>query len=336
LKFIIEVKKDFPDSSPEVFCISNFIFPTLFDNRNLTLSILGNAWKPRNSLEELIESIPLFCERVLENTNNKYLVYYGEYRIDEVYDINNFLSNNELNFFKCVQFLKSKSATSSFKQLRKERYIVLSEVYFLLFDPAPNFKNMAKLIFWGDIRNLTITKTDNYHENEKAHSYVLEWLNDSSSIISLEILFLNLLASQNFMLNPIQDFIDSVDKKSQRLKENFRAFYEDFNKPIDLIIKSPASFDNLNSFIKFNENKFLLYKNSFLANSLIMLYKKIYSYYKKFDDFSAKSYEKKIQNLLNNKDYDSKVIDNYDGKYNMKNNFCLSRSYSNTYHEDFV
>lgn len=336
MKFSIEVRRDFPNTSPEVFCISNFIFPTLFDNRNLTISVLGNEWKPSNSIEEIIELIPQFCERVLENTSNKYLVYYGEYKIDEVYDINHFLSNSELNFFKCVQFLKSKSS-NNFLKLRKERYIVLTDVHFLLFDPAPNFKNMAKLVFCGDIRYLEITKTDNYHENEKAHSYVLEWLNDNTSkIMSLEVLFLNSLVSQTFMLNPIQDFIDAVEKKANRLKENFRAFIEDFNKPIDLILKSTASFENLNSFIKYNENKFSLYKNSFLANTLVMLYKKMYSYYKKFDEATAKIYENKIQGLLNNKDYDSKVVDNYDVKYNIKNNYGLSRSYSNTYHEDFI
>lgn len=335
LKFNIEIKRDFPNTSPDVFCISNFIFPTLFDNRNLILSILGNEWKPSNSLEEIIELIPLFCERVLENTSNKYLVYYGDYKNDEVYDINHFLSNSELNFFKCVQFLKSKSANNAYK-LRKERYIVLSDIYFLLFEPAPNFKNMAKLIFWGDIRNITITKTDNYHENEKAHSYVLECLNENSKIISLEVLFFNSFVSQNFMLNPIQDFIDAIEKKSYRLKEIFRVFLEDFYKPNDLVLNSSASFDNLNSFIRYTENKFSLYKNSFLVNYLVMLYKKLYSYYKKFDEITAKSYENKIQTMLNNKDCENKVIDNYDVKYNMKNNHCLSRSYSNTYHEDFV
>lgn len=333
VKFNIELKKDFPNASPEVFCISNFIFPTLFDNRDLMVSILGNEWEKTNSIEDIINAIPTFCERVSENTTNKYLVYFGEYKINEVYDINHFLSNPELNFFKCVQFLKSKSNNNSNK-LRKERYIVLSDVYFLLFDPAPNFKNMAKLIFWGDIRSLTITKTDNYHENEKALSYVLEWLNDNTKIISLEVLFFNSLISQNFMLNPIQDFINAIENKSNKLKDNFRAFHEDFLKANDFFVN--FNLGNLKSFVKFNENKFSLYKNLFLAKSLIMLYKKLYLYYKKFDEAIANSYDVKIKNIDNNKELDNKVIDNYDVKYNIKNNYGLSRSYSNSYHEDFV
>lgn len=335
LKFNIEVKRDFPNTSPEIFCTSNFIFPTLYDNRNLIPSILGKEWNPSNRLEELIELIPQFCERVFENTTNKYLVYYGDYKIDEVYDVNHFLCNSELQFFKCVQFLKSRNTNNSYLH-KKERYIVLSDVYFLLFDPAPNFKNMAKLIFWGDIRYLTITKTDNYHENEKAHSYVLEWINENSKIISFEVLFFNSLVNQNFMLNPIQDFIDAVEKKANKLKENFRAFLEDFYKPIDLIFKSPSSLDNLNSFIKYNENKFSLYKSSFLANYLLMLYKIVHSYFKKIDEATAKNYEKKIMSLQITRDLDNKIIDNNDVKYNIKNNYGLSRSYSNTYHEDFV
>jgi len=335
LKFNIEIKRNFPNTSPEVFCTSNFIYPTLYDNRNLILSILGKEWKPTNTLEEIIELIPGFCDRILENINNKYLVYYGDYKIDEVYDINHFLSNPELHFFKCFQILKSRNNNNTYKH-RKERYIVLSDAIFLLFDPAPNFKNMAKLIFWGDIRCLEINKTDNYHENEKAHSYILEWINDNSKIISFEVLFFNSLVSQNLMLNQIQDFIDVVVKKANRLKENFRAFLEDFYKPSESFLKSPASFENINSFIKYNENKFSLYKNAFLANYLIMLYNKVYSYFMKFDINTAKIYETKIKNLLNIKEFDNKIIDNYDVKYNLKHNYGLSRSYSNTYHEDFV
>lgn len=336
LKFNIEIKRGFPNTAPEVFCTTNFIFPTLYDNRNLILSILGKEWKPTNSLEEIIELIPPFCGRIFENTSYKYLVYYGDYKIDEVYDINHFLCNPELHFFKCFQFLKSRNTNNSYKH-KKERYMVLSDAIFLLFDPAPNFKNMAKLIFWGDLRNLKISKTDIYHENEKAHSYVLDWINDDSKIIiSFEVLFFNSFVSQNFMLNSIQDFLDAVEKKANRLKENFKAFLEDFYKPTDLFSKSPSSLENLNSFIKYNENKFSLYKSSFLANYLIMLYRKVHSYFIKIDEATAKNYETKIQSLLNHKEFDNKVIDNYDVKYNIKDNYGLSRSYSNTYHEDFV
>jgi len=334
VKFHIDIKNDFPNSPPEVFCISNFIYPTLFDNRNLINSILSEEWKPTNSIEQIIDLIPALCERVLENNTNKYLCYYGEYKIDQVYDINHFLCNSELSFFKCLQFLKCKSANKA-EKMRKERYIILSDVYFLLFDPAPNFKNMAKLLFWGDIRYLRITKTDNYHEEEKAHSYILEWLNDNSKIISFEILFANSFINNNFVMNPIQDFIDAVDKKSNKLKDNFRVFHEDYFKSSELLTNANLSFDNLNSLIKYNENKFSVYKNAYLAKSLVLLYKKVYAYYKKFNDSNANAYEIKIQNL-NNKDFEHKVIDNYEIKYDIKNNYKLSRSYSNTYHEDFV
>jgi len=79
-----------------------------------------------------------------------------------------------------------------------------------------------------------------------------------------------------------------------------------------------------------------MYKNSFLANNLIMLYKKAFAYHKKFNDSNVNIIENKIKYLLNNKDFENKIIDNYDIKYDNKNNFKLSRSYSNTYHEDFL
>jgi len=301
----------------------------------LITSILGKEWKPTNSIEDIINLIPSFCERVLENNNNKYLLYYGDYFINEVYDINYFTSNSELILFKCIQFLKCKSPNNNNKQ-KKERFIILTDVYFLLFEPAINYKNLAKLIFWGDIRNMSISKTDNYHETEKAHSYNLDWINENQKIISMEILFSNFFINSNFLLNPIQDFIDAVEKKSNKLKDNFRVFQEDYFKPYEVINNTNSNLENLSSLIKYNENKFSLYKSSFLAKNLILLYTKMYSYCKKLSDPNAENFENKIRLLANNKEYDNKVTDNYELKFNIKNNYGLSRSYSNTYHEDFI
>ena len=65
-----------------------------------------------SKIEEIIEGIPYFIMRVTENFTLNNLVYYGDYIIDSVYDINKFLINDELNFFKCCQYQEGKKSNS--------------------------------------------------------------------------------------------------------------------------------------------------------------------------------------------------------------------------------
>jgi len=48
------------------------------------------------SLNEIVERLPSFVNRILENTYNRILVYYGDYIIDHIYDINDFISNTDI------------------------------------------------------------------------------------------------------------------------------------------------------------------------------------------------------------------------------------------------
>lgn len=333
LRYNIVINSSFPRSAPEVFSMNNFIFPSLFDQRNLLYSILGKNWQSDITIEDIIKQIPAFSLRVQENHNNKYLVYYGEYNTDKVYNINDFLINNEINFFKSWEFLKS--TTNISKEFKKDRYIILTDLYFLLFDPSPNNKNMAKLLFYGDIRQLNILKSENYYEHEKAHSYYLSWRDGNVDIVTFDILFMNVFFNQTIMVNPVQDFIDGVNLKSQRLKDYFRVFQEDYSKPLENIIRNGKNVDNLNALIKYNEMKFVIYKSVFLANTLQMLYKQIYKYYSGIDKERANVFQEKIKGLnANGVMYENKIIENYDIIYNITNNFGLSRSYCNTFRED--
>ena len=169
-----------------------------------------------------------------------------------------------------------KSLNNPESLIRKERYIILTDIYFLLFDPAPNFKNMGKLIFYGDIRQINIIKTENYHENENAHSYDLTWRKEEKEIINFQILFCNSFINTSVSVNPIQDFIDSISRKSNKLKDNFKVFQEDYKKPIDSLLNKNGNLDNLLNLIRYYENKFSLIKNGYIANNLTILYEMVW------------------------------------------------------------
>jgi hypothetical protein len=229
-----------------------------------------------------------------------------------------------------------KSISNSKNLIKKDRYIIITDLYFMIFDPAPNYKNMAKLIFYGDIRQLNIVKTENYHEKENAHSYILYWKKDDKFIIESEILFCNTFINTNFSLNPIQDFIDLVNRRTKKLKENFKVFQEDYKKPIESLSKKDGYFDNLIGLSKYYDNKFSIIKNNYIAKNQIILYEIIFKYYLDRKNFKAEEFFSKIQNMKNINEFDNKIPESYDVVFNLINNYELSRSYSDYYNENYI
>lgn len=158
----------------------------------MLFSVITSNYIIKISFVEIVENIPTFLQRIYENNENKIMVYYGDYSIDSIYEMNDFLANRELNFYKVNQ-----TYFSGNKQVNKNRYVVLTDLFFLLFDPEPNNLNLGKLLFLGDIRQLSSSKGHDEHSNH----LVVEYRNmvDNSVNISFELCF----KEENF-----QKFID--------------------------------------------------------------------------------------------------------------------------------
>jgi len=95
--FYIEIDKHFPETQPYVKCLTNFTNPTLFDCRNLLSSIIFHVWSSSSTLVEIINKIPDFLTIVAENNNNKILVYYGDYQLQKIFSINDFMANFKIS-----------------------------------------------------------------------------------------------------------------------------------------------------------------------------------------------------------------------------------------------
>ena len=67
------------------------------------------------------------------------------------------------------------------KQNKYKKYIILNDVYFLLFDPVPDSNNYAKLIFISDI--LLLKNNSIEDNNEKTVNF--EWKNDKNEVIKM-------------------------------------------------------------------------------------------------------------------------------------------------------
>ena len=204
--FSITLEDKFPDILPYVKCLTNFTYPNLYDNSNLYHSIIFfkdssltlKQKDPFLIIEDIVLGIPLFLETIKSNEEKKIFYYYGEYSLNEIYDINDFSNEECIKFFRVNQIIKKKEIKS---------YIILNDVYFLLFEPVPDSNNYAKLVFISDILLLNNSK-----ENPNEKLINLEWKNDNEEIIKMCF---------KFEKKQLNDFINIRDLKINHLFKNY-------------------------------------------------------------------------------------------------------------------
>lgn len=249
--------------------------------------------------------MPEFINRVQENEKNRILVYYGDYKIDELYQMNEFLSNSDINFYKLQQVFLMGS-----KQIIKDRYIVLTDVYFLLFDPIKDNKNIGKLLFWGDIRQLSTAKGS----AEFSDHLIIEWKSQDKAVISFELIFKDVT---------IKEFLETSTRKIIRIKDNFQIFHDELMK---INMEENLNYERLVLLIKFKED--LLKKNSSpnIVKELMNLYQKIIEILSDRNDDAYEVYLGKMKSMLQNEGI-QKLLEEPN-----KKEFELSKTYySNTY-----
>ena len=209
--FTITLPEGYPHKHPIVNCISNFAVPTYYDNRNLLHSIINRSWSYKHnqdhvtSIEEIVTKIPKLLEKILENNYNKILVYYGEYNLNDIYEMNDFLVNNDNEFYRVVHHTKKQT----------QRYVVLTGICFLLFDPSPDTKNMGKMLYVGRLLHLK-KKIYSQVKNEE-NKMVLEF-KEGENVRKVEIAFENRNIGDRFFAN--------VERRIKRLKDRYNTFYE--------------------------------------------------------------------------------------------------------------
>ena len=217
---------------PIVLCKTHFIFPTLFDNKNLFKCLCSN-WDNLDSISYritmLILNIPNFVN-IYENIikENKLLCFIGEYNLNYNYKINDFALNKENYLFRiktdhnCDKIKNnikiktdSKNFLEQFLESFKNIYIILTDFYLLFIEPIKleKLKHKGKIFLIGkiiDINKLKIT----YEENDNIR-FKFE-INENSNFKFDYNLIMN---KDNFDL-----FNELIKERKKRLEKNFLFF----------------------------------------------------------------------------------------------------------------
>jgi len=166
-----------PEEIPYARIRSDFTLPSLYDNRNYFFCLTNEhefIYNPEeiDALEKLMNEISkkgienfLFC--IKENLQINTFIFYGEYKLQYVYNMNDFLENSKL-----IKFYRINQIFDKGKEI-EERYLIITQLYILVFKPMEEDKSFAKLIFFKMLKNVSFNYKKTFNKKSNCVSLIL-------------------------------------------------------------------------------------------------------------------------------------------------------------------
>ena len=298
ISFLIIIKEEYPILAPLVFCLTEFNKNLdIFDMRNIQKNLIPE-WTINNNINDLIEILPSFVDNTDYQIQNKLLPNIGEYyKKSLVYDINDFLLNENNKFFR----VKILSKETLFIQM----YIIITKNNLIFFKPENETnKNLCKIKYVinliGIERLRRFLKEGEIFLGLSCFKIVNnKYINNS---ILTDIFELTICVEENHLfVKQINELIDN--RKSEILK--WFKYFE--NSQINDLNQIEKIIEIKKNIIKNNFNESIFYQIHGLYNKLIELSSN------KDDGSDFSIYIKKLQKFLD--DYDIfKIKENKEDK----------------------
>ena len=336
----IEFTFEFIDKeTPYVTIVTDFVEPSLKDNRNFFRCLtsdhkykfnLNNLNQQEKTLESMINGIGNFLTYLNESIAINTFIFCGEYEYEHIYQINDFLQNNNiLNFYRINEIIDNK---------KEERYIIITSLYFLIFEPLEEDKALARLINKIKLKDINLI----FVKNEKNNSLILKLsLSKTKKKNNKDIEFLLIDRSrkiENVNENEvnlvddelIKENVDKDEKSKYSVLMNQRFSYQDkVNfKNYDIVLnKYKILFSDSKGYLKISEKK----KNRIEEfNRHIKFNEKMVTLY---ENLKNKNNDKRMYKLISNIIYICSELVNYaDTKDGKENEYLIKiRKYINQY-----
>ena len=147
---------------PKLYCVSPFCYPHFADGRDLFNELKSSKNPQKNYwLSNLLSDILEFIKINFEKGG---LYFFGNYYLGTKYDLRLFQKGCE------TVINVRENLVINGKNLKVNRVLVLSDVYFLLFEQEKWYKNNLILLFWSSISN--IQKIQKVKDNK---TIILQW-----------------------------------------------------------------------------------------------------------------------------------------------------------------
>ena len=168
------------NSTPYVQILNDFINPTLNDGRNIYYCLTNkhkyifnknNLDECENIFYELIDNIKEFLICLKENIQINAFIYYGNYEKERTYKINELiLSKNTIKFFRIMQINGKEEYM---------KYVIITQLYFLIFEPDENDMSFAKLELCLPLKDIQFAFEEiNPNKKPNTNNFTLKILSD--------------------------------------------------------------------------------------------------------------------------------------------------------------
>ena len=276
---------------PFVHILNDFINPSLNDGRNIFYCLTNkhqyifkkkNLEEYENIFDEMINGFKNFLLCLKENIQINAYIYYGEYEIGHIYHINDFvIEKNTVKFFRINQINDKKE---------EMKYIVITQLYFLLFEPEKNDMSFAKLEKEFYIKDIDFSFYD-IVLNKKNNKKICEL-----KLVNKEI---NILFEMKFSLYSdnkessscnFNEFKNKIlEKKNESNLKNYKIIITNYKPLFTIEIKKNNKKKNKSIGNMYNDYK--LY---------ISYFEELYNYYK---DFKEENIQIRVKTYLANLTY---------------------------------
>ena len=312
ITFLIVVKEDYPNSPPLIYCLTELNQNLdIFDMRNIQKNLIPE-WSPHYTINNIIDQLFPFIENFDYQINKKLLPSIGEYYIQStVYDINDFLLNENNKFFR-IKIYNEKKVEKKFSSM----YVIITKTN-LLFLKSVNNKH----------RNLCVIK---YIINLVGIERLRRFLKEGEEFIGLSCFKIvnNKYISGNINTNIFNETICTDDNNLivKQINELINCRKEEILKNFKLFENLQCNdINEIENIIKIKKN---IIKNKLDEN----IFYQIHELYKKLIEVSSSKgdgsdfsiYVKKLQNFLD--EYDK--LKNKENEKNRKIEKYINNNYN--------
>ena len=279
--FLLKITMKYPKEEPELYCITKFSYPHVYDGRNLLKDVLKSNWNSDlHNLDIVINRIPRFIIEFNNSLEEGYLLLVGKYNINHVYPFNRI---KDLPIFH--QNVKQNERLKN-KIIKKNKILTISDLSFCLYEKEK--KNFVKLTFQADLNNL-ITIKRNMQEN----TIIFIWKNKKkeNETIEIEIATTETETIKSTLLEKMELFGKEYNVSQKIIKKRMGKL------PCNNIEYVENQIENLEK--QFNDNNHNI--NMDLVHKLMSLYQTAVEYYSAINSPQFQTYTDKIKKLMETK-----------------------------------
>ena len=271
------------NSTPYVQILNDFINPTLNDGRNIYYCLTNkhkyifnknNLDECENIFYELIDNIKEFLICLKENIQINAFIYYGNYEKERTYKINELiLSKNTIKFFRIMQINGKEEYM---------KYIIITQLYFLIFEPDENDMSFAKLELCLLLKDIQFAFEEiNPNKKPNTNNFTLKILSDIN---------FNEILNMKFYLYSNDKIVDNLQTKFIEFKTVLFSKKGEIDlKKYKIVITNYKPLYTI-EMKKNNKKKNRLTENMYNDYKLyIAYYEELYNYYKDFKEENIKN-----------------------------------------------